>query len=155
MEHVFNTFLGALLFITMLIVNLVGHEKIAFSIVGIAVFIDLVLGIVSSLKQKKFILSALVSDTFYKVIIYGSMLLVIGLIEKLLHDGSFALYVACSVAAACELISISAHALIIAPKMPFPKIFRLQLKGEIESKTGVNTDNIFNFNDKEDGKNPI
>ena len=66
-------------------------------------------------------------------------------IEKVLHNGGLVgVKIVAVIAAACELWSMSASMLIVKPDMPFLKIFRLQLKGEIESKLGKNAVEILN-----------
>jgi hypothetical protein len=70
---------------------------------------------------------------------YAFALSGIAMIEKIVHEGTlYGLLISCAIAAACELWSISANMLIVKPDMPFLKIFRLQLKGEIENKLGKN-----------------
>ena len=77
------------------------------------------------------------------------MLILLLLIERMIHEQTLiATRLACVLAAASELWSVSANMLIIKPDMPFLKIFRLQLKGEIEKKIGLSTDTI--FKEKED-----
>ena len=51
-------------------------------------------------------------------------------------------------AIACEGWSILGSALILRPDMPFPKILRMQLKGEIENKMGKDISEIFKSEDK-------
>ena len=120
-----------------------GKEAIAFAIVFLAIMGDLFWGICASLKMNRFILSHALRETFVKIGIYAFALLGIAFVEKLVHDGFLiGLKLSCAIAAACELWSMSANMLIIKPDMPFLKIFRLQLKGEIESKLGKNLDGI-------------
>lgn len=121
------------------------ETKIGFAIVGGAVIADLIWGVSAAIKLKKFVLSRALRETFTKSAIYAFALIGIALIEKFIYEESLiGVKIACSLAAACELWSISASMLIIKPNMPFIKIFRLQLKGEIENKIGKNIKNILN-----------
>lgn len=155
MQHIYSLFeslFGYILFCGAMITGLLAGEKTAFTIVGLAIFSDFVLGVITSIKNGKFAKSQLVQDTFVKVIVYGVPLLLIGLSEKLFHEWGFGLYVACSLAIACELWSISAHLLILAPNLPFLKLLRFQLKDEIESKTGRNIEELSNSEEENDAK---
>lgn len=154
-KHIYNIFestYGYLLFCISLIIGLVRGEKIAFTIVLLAIFFDFILGIWTSIKQKKFAKSQLIQDTFVKVTVYGIPLLLIGLGEKMFHEWGIALYLTCAIAAACELWSISAHLLILAPNMPFLKLLRFQLKDEIKSKTGQDIEEITKSNNTNETK---
>ena len=124
-------------------------EIYTFAIVGIVIIFDLIFGIAVAKRQKKFILSESMRSTCIKIVIYAAMLLLVHAIERVLHDDHLiATRLACVLAASCELWSISANMLILKPDLPFLKLFRLHLKGEIEKKTGVNTNKVF-----EDGNN--
>lgn len=131
--------------------NFIHPEIYSFSIVGFAIVMDLLWGMIAAKKQKKFILSEAIRETFKKVSIYGSALLIIYCIERGVHDEWFiGTKVACAIAAGCELWSISALMLIVKPDMPFIRLFRLQLKGEMEKKIGHDISSI--LTDKEDIK---
>lgn len=145
LQHIINLFdsiFGYFTFCTILITNLLSGEKMAFTVVFLAVLFDFLLGICTALKQGKFALSRLIQDTFIKGIVYGVPLILVGLVEKMFHEWGLGLYIACSLAIACELWSIFAHLLILAPNMPFIKLLKSQLKGEIESKTGVDIEEL-------------
>ena len=146
MEHVkyvFTTFWGFLLGLFSAFWSFIKPEIYPFSIVFLAVLLDLFWGIAVAKKQGKFILSEAIRETFKKLSIYACMLLLVYSIEKSIHeDWSIATRVMCAMAAACELWSVSAMMLIVKPDMPFLKLFRRQLKGEIEKKLGTNVDDI-------------
>ena len=145
LKLIFTTAYGWILGLIMVLWNFIQPEKYSFGIVAIAVLFDLVWGILVARKRNCFILSEAVRETFKKVNIYAFSLLLIFFIERALHDEWFiATKVACAIAAACELWSISANMLIIKPDMPFLKIFQRQLKGEMEKKVGCDLDNILN-----------
>jgi len=118
-------------------------EKASFYVVLGAVFADLFWGIVAAKKCKKFLLSKAFRETVKKLGIYASTMVGVFLIERILSEGGLVgVKLVAVIAAACELWSMSASMLIVKPDMPFLKIFRLQLKGEIESKLGKNAETI-------------
>jgi hypothetical protein len=135
---------GQLLLLVCSVFSFAFEEKVAFMIVFLSVVGDLFWGIIASLKLKKFVLSSAIRETLVKVGIYAFALSGIAMIEKILHGGLLCgLLISCAIAAACELWSISANMLIVKPDMPFLKIFRLQLRGEIENKLGKNFSAFF------------
>lgn len=153
LERVFNSIYGFVLFAATFLFNLLEPEAFGFGVVFAAIVLDLVCGLAVAIKLKAFVLSKLLRDTSLKIGGYSFTLLMVFLIEDILHDGNFIGFkVAAAIAAACELWSMSASILIIYPNFPFLKILRLQLKGEIESKTGKNLDHI--LNDKDNVEQP-
>ena len=139
MRHIYGLFesiYGYLIFCAVLITNFISGEKTAITLVLLAITADLFFGIWSSIKQKKFAKSQLIQDTFVKVMVYGIPLVLIGLCENHFTGTNVGFYAACALAFGCEMWSVSAHILIIAPNMPFFKILRFQLQDEIKSKTG-------------------
>ena len=118
-------------------------EQLSFYVVLGAVAADLFWGILAAKKCKKFLLSKAFRETVNKLGIYAFTMVGVFCIEKIMHDGGFlGVKLAAVVASACELWSMSASMLIVKPDMPFLKIFRIQLKGEIESKLGKNAETI-------------
>ena len=148
--RVFTTLYGWILLGLTSVVSLIESERLAFGIVFLTVVLDLFWGVIVAIKQKRFVLSEAARETVKKALIYASTLFVVLLIEKTIHEDYFIGFrVVCSVAAACELISISANMLIVKPDMPFVKIFAMQLKGEMRKKMNINTGKIFDENNEE------
>ncbi|WP_419033307.1 hypothetical protein [Dysgonomonas gadei] len=150
LKHIYILFeyiYGYILYCISLVTSFLVGEKIAVTIVLLSIFFDLILGIWTSIKQDKFTRSQLIQDTFIKLTVYGIPLLLIGLSGKMFSEWGIAFYVGCALAIGCELWSISAHLLIIAPKMPFVKILRFQLKDEIKSKTGKDIEELNKIED--------
>lgn len=141
-QNMLESVFGYLLFSVSMVSGFIVGEKVAFTIIGLAVFCDFILGIATSLKNKKFGKSRLVQDTFIKIIVYGIPLVLVGLSGKMFHDWNIVFYALCALATACELWSITAHLLILAPNMPFLKLLRFQLQDEIKSKTGKDISDI-------------
>ncbi len=157
--HVFLTSSwGLLLTLIGFVGSFLAPVKYAFIAVGIAMLFDFLFALISSWKQKKPILSSEAKVTFVKVVIYFGALFVIFVLERVFSGDSFYFTkLACVIAGGCELWSMLASALIIAPKLLFPKVLRLQLKGEVESKLGKNVSNLLDKeaeNDKVAERNP-
>lgn len=127
-------------------ITFIQPEIWSFIVVGCAILADLIWGIAAAVKLKKFILSKALRETFKKIGIYAFALVGAFAIEKITHDqGNFiAVKTIALFAAVCEFWSMSASMLIVKPDMPFLKLFRGQLKGEIQSKVSknVNLDEI-------------
>lgn len=131
------------------ILNFFQPEWLCFAVMGITILGDFIWGTTASIKLKKFILSKALRETIKKIGIYGFALASVFMIEKIIHDSNFiGIKITTILGAACELWSMSANMLIVKPDMPFLRIFRLQLKGEIESKVGKNLDDILIDNKK-------
>lgn len=112
-------------------------ERYAFTVVLVAILLDALFGILVSVKAGNFILSKLGRQTFLKIASYGSALVMLYMVEKMAHDGTFiGVRAAAALAAACEFWSLSASVLILWPDAPFFRILRGHLKGEIAAKLG-------------------
>lgn len=149
---VFSTLGGWILAVCSLLLSFLGDEKNAFIAVGLAILFDMFWGVCSAIKRKKFLLSYLGRETFFKVLIYGSTLLLALQIERSLNDSwGIVTRVLCVLAAICEVWSACAHILIIKPNFPFIRLFRKHLAGEIASKMKASSEEIENImNDKTD-----
>lgn len=127
-------------------ITFIQPETWSFYVVGGGVLADLIWGILAAVKLKKFILSKALRETVKKAAIYSFALVGAMAVEKIAHaDGSFIAVKTLAVfMAVCEFWSMSASMLIVKPDMPFLKLFRGQLKGEIQSKVSknVNVDEI-------------
>lgn len=128
-------------------ITFIQPEAWSFYVVAGGIIADLAWGIAAAIKLKKFLLSKALRETVKKTGIYSFALLGAMAIEKITHtEGSFIAVKTIAVfASVCEFWSMSASMLIIKPNMPFLKLFRGQLKGEIASKVSknVNIDEIF------------
>lgn len=145
-----NSF-GWMLSAVMVIINFISPEKYSFIAMGIAIVFDLLFGMYAAKKQGKFFISSVFRETPAKVFIYGGFLLVVFCSEKLFASDFFLVTRVCSgLGCACEIWSMLGSALIIKPDMLFPKVLKLQLKGEIDAKFGKNIGDQFNDKEKED-----
>jgi hypothetical protein len=141
--EVFRNIYGWIITACLMLWSFIGNEQMTFIIVGICILFDLFWGVFSAIKRKTFIYSEILRETPKKVLIYGGSLLIVYMIERNIHEEYLiGTKVIGSIMAACELWSASANMLIIKPDMPFIKLFQKQLKGEIQSKTGVDVNDI-------------
>ncbi len=151
-----STAYGWFLMLLTSVFTFIQPEAWSFYVVGGAVLADLVWGVAAAIKLKKFIYSRALRETIKKIGIYFFALVGALAIEKITHTaGSFvAVKTIAILASVCEFWSMSASMLIIKPDMPFLKLFRGQLKGEIASKVSenVNIDEILK-DEKKDEKN--
>ena len=141
--EVLSTVWGWLMFVVLLIMNfIVGYEKmLGFTV--IAVVLDAVWGVAASILQNRFALSGLARDTVSKLSVYGSAILFFILIDKLVGVNSgLTTSVICIVIILVELWSMSASMLICFPRLPFLKILKKALAGEIASKLNVRPEDV-------------
>lgn len=120
----------------------VGYETSVFLSLT-AVVLDGVWGIAAAVRQGRFTLSELMRDTVMKISVYGTAIVVFIVIDRLLHIGEgLTLSVVCAVIVLVEFWSMCASALICFPHMPFLRLMRKALLGEIASKLGVSPDEV-------------
>ena len=149
-EHFFNklmvvlsTMWGWVMCLFLIITNfLTGYETmVGFTV--LAVVMDAVWGIASSLKQKRFTKSELARDSFSKLAVYGSVILIFILIDKLIGVGNgLTTSVICIGIILVELWSTAASMLICFPRMPFLQLLKKALVGEIASKLRVKPEDV-------------
>jgi len=119
-----------------------GNET-AILITLLAIVLDGAWGIAAALAQKKFALSELARDTVMKMSVYGSAIICFIGIDKLLRsDTGLTLAIVCTVIVLVEVWSMSASALICFPDMPFLRLLRKALAGEIARKLGVKPEDV-------------
>jgi len=151
LQSVVDSQWGLFTTVWMLLMSFLAPVAISFVLLAAAILIDLVFGIAAQCKLKKFVVSSGGRQTFLKVMIYFGPLLTIYLGEYVFTSDIFLFTKSAVVLAiACEGWSILGSALILRPDMPFPKILRMQLKGEVENKLGKNIAD--QFKTKEDKK---
>ena len=108
-----------------------------------AIVLDAVWGIAASLVQKRFALSELARDTIAKLAVYGTAVFVFILIDKLTGlSGGLTTSIICVGIILVEMWSMSASMLICFPHMPFLKILKKALAGEIASKLNVKPEDV-------------
>jgi len=124
----------ALLFFT----NFIAGYEFAITMTVVAIILDGIWGIAAALKQSKFTLSELARNTLTKMSVYGTAIIVFIAIDKLSHiNGGLTISLICGVIILVEFWSMSASMLICFPSMPFLRLMRKALVGEIARKLGV------------------
>lgn len=114
-----------------------------FIVVLIMIAIDLYWGIRAAHIRKQLVLSEAGRRTVDKITSYLSCLAAVYLIEHIIFENSIVVTSGiAALASACELWSFSASILIIHPNFPFIRLFRKQLKGEIESKANISLEEL-------------
>jgi len=143
LSEALSTVWGWLLCAALLVMNfIVGYEKmVGFTVM--AIVLDAVWGIAASLIQKRFALSELARDTIAKLAVYGTAVFVFILIDKLTGlSGGLTTSIICIGIILVEMWSMSASMLICFPHMPFLKILKKALAGEIASKLNVKPEDV-------------
>jgi len=131
--------MGALL----LVVNFFTGYETSVTLTLLSVVLDGAWGIAAAVKQGRFTLSELARNTVMKISVYGTAIVVFIMIDKLLRIGDgLTLSVICAVIVLVEFWSMSASALIFFPRMPFLRLLRKALIGEIAGKLGVKPEDV-------------
>lgn len=134
---------GWLLAIMLFLAEFFGGYALALHSVLIFVLLDLGWGIAVAVKCKKYTLSESARNTVTKVVSYYSSILIIILLEKMIGvDAPWGVTLVSVIIGLTELWSISGNMLIINPNIPFLKIIRPALIGEIARKLGRSEDEI-------------
>lgn len=139
--EVFSNGIAWVMGLFVFMVDCLGGHKVAVNLVIIAVVTDLVWGIISSIRQHRFAKSELARDTLGKVSVYGCAILTFAGIDRIYNTG-LTTNLICTVIVLVELWSTLGSMLICFPGMPFLKILKFALVGEIASKLGVSEDKV-------------
>lgn len=116
------------------------HEIVVKAVL-IAILLDAVWGISASIKQGKFALSELMRQTVAKIAIYGSALAALIQVDKVASTTLCTTVVSIPILV-CEIWSMAGSMLIVKPDMPFLRLFKNVLKGEIANKLNVNPEEV-------------
>ncbi|WP_315579095.1 phage holin family protein [Hoylesella oralis] len=121
---------------------IVGYERmVGFTVM--AIVLDAVWGIAASLLQRRFALSELARDTFAKIAVYGTAIFIFILIDKLSGiSAGLTTSIICIGIILVELWSTAGSMLICYPNMPFLKLLKKALAGEIASKLNVRPEEV-------------
>lgn len=142
--EVLGTFWGWIVTLGLICLNFLAGYKLAFIGVIVCIFIDMIVGIWSALKQKKYAKSELMRDTFSKLFIYCGALVMVIFMEKLIgiDDAAITTNISAAIICATELWSIAGNALIINPNLHFFKLMKNALIGEIARKLHLEEDTV-------------
>lgn len=140
-----STTWGWALCVFMFIVNFIVGYEMMISFVVAAVVLDAIWGIASSIKQHKFTLSELGRNSFGKLTVYATAILLFIFIDKLLGaQNNLPTSIICVSIILVEIWSTSASMLICFPNMPFLQLLKKALTGEIASKLNVSPSEVEN-----------
>lgn len=150
-----TTVWGWIIILASLIMEFIGGNDLAVLLVLLAVILDAVWGIYVSVRRGKFALSELGRDTIGKLAVYGTALFMFIAVDKiLLGDTVLTTSVVSALIILVELWSTSANMLICFPNLPFLKLMRHALKGEIARKLDVDPEKVEEIlNDKQNENN--
>lgn len=119
--------------------------KFAILVVFIAILLDMFWGIAAARAQGKYTRSELMRDTITKISAYGSVIIVVALLENLIlgshtignEEGAsvrFGVDIVAFIISCIELWSMGGNILIVHPNAKFFKLMRMSLVGEIARK---------------------
>ena len=135
--EILSTAWGWVLCLSMILFDYVTGYGTMVNIAVMAVVIDAVWGIASSV-QGRFALSELARNTLSKLAVYGCAVLCFIGIDKLLGSGGgLTTSIICACIVLVELWSASASMLICFPDMPFLQLLKKALIGEIARKLNI------------------
>lgn len=123
-------------------IDFYGGYKLAFVSVFICIAVDMILGIWSAIKRKKYARSELVRDTFSKIVIYTLALVMLIHMDQLIESTAVFTNICAAIMCGTEFWSISANALIINPNLLFFKLMRPALIGEMARKLNITEDQV-------------
>lgn len=139
-SSVWGWFLGVMGFILTYLLPI----REMFIILGIIILTDMIVGLWCAIRNKNAITSSKLRGTIIKAAIYLVVLSLAFAIENQL-GWDIASKVLFSIASAIELYSVIANILILYPNMPFLRLFKGMVEGEISKKTGVNKEKVEDF----------
>ena len=117
--------------------------KAMINVAVMAVVLDAVWGIASSRKQGRFALSELMRNTLSKLTVYGSAVLCFVGVDHLVASGSgLTTGIVCACIVLVELWSPCASMLICYPDLPFLRLMRKVLLGEIARKLNIDVKSV-------------
>jgi len=147
LSNAFGRFCCVVAFLCSWLTMWMGDARITcLCLVIAAVIIDLIWGVVSSAKRKKFALSIGFTKTAIKLMIYGSVMALAALIEKsIISDITMLSRAAASILIVAETISVFGHILIVKPNAPVIKLLWKLLRSEIAKKLGISVEEVEAF----------
>lgn len=128
-----------------------GYENATKAVI-FAVVADTCWGIAASIKRGNFALSELGRNGMLsKLLLYASTIIGLIFLERMAGmDSQLTVITICSLICLAELWSMSGSALIVNPRIPFLRIFRKVLTGEIARKMNTTVEEVEKYLD---GKN--
>lgn len=149
---IFGTIWGKIIIFALFLGSIFGTIAGLIHIVLILTFIDMVFGVLVTLKTKgkNEIVSSKLRNSLYKGFFYVMFISLTFLVETQMMDINIGPKVAFAVIAAVEMWSISANALILSPNFPFLRLFKKFLTAEIGKKLEIDKDEVEDILNKKD-----
>ena len=153
----FHTLYGWICAGCMLLLNLIlGYKEVLITVL-VCVILDTIWGVWAQIKSGKFALSQLGREKMLsKWFFYASVLLAFVVLERLLGmENKLTVIGISTLICVVEIWSMSASALIVNPNMPFLRLFKRYLQGEIAAKLGLSDREVSDILDQQDHKGPL
>jgi hypothetical protein len=156
LQGILSTVWGWLSLAVLFVIDCISGHGMAVGIALIAIVMDAAWGISASIKQGKFAKSQLARDTIGKIAVYGCAILSFSCIDKLLgiHSG-LTTNIICSLIVLVEFWSTLGSMLICFPHIPFLRVIKFALIGEIANKLGIGEDEVKNALEELDNKKKL
>lgn len=143
--------------VSMLLLNLIlGYKEVLITVL-VCVILDTIWGVWAQIKSGKFALSQLGREKMLsKWFFYASVLLAFVVLERLLGmDNKLTVIGISTLICVVEIWSMSASALIVNPNMPFLRLFKRYLQGEIAAKLGLSDQEVSEILHQKDSAGPL
>lgn len=140
-EFLLHTIFGWVCALGIVFLNYIAGHEFAVSLVVAVTIMDAAWGIAVSLKKGEFALSELMRLTIAKIAVYGCVLLTFVGLDKII-DVDITTSVVAMMIVLCELWSSCGSMLIIYPHMPFLRLLKKALTGEIASKLKIEPEEV-------------
>ena len=139
LSEIFQTVQGWCAAVGIFILNFFAGYEVAINAVVVCVALDTIWGIAAQVKRGHFALSELGRHGMLsKLALYASVIVGFILIEGMVRvESQIAVVTVCTLICLVELWSMGGSALIVNPNMPFLRIFREVLAGEVARKMQV------------------
>lgn len=143
LESALSTILGWVIASCVFVVNFVHDYSMCIMLVVISTALDLMFAIIRVNKMGGFTKSDLMRKTFDKVVVYGMALLLFIFIEKItvVMDG-FSVSIIGALIILTEAWSILGSLTILFPDVPFLKVLKYVLRGEMANKLKCDEDKV-------------
>jgi hypothetical protein len=155
LTEILSTVGGWVCLVLAVVVDYLSGYTAMINVAVLAVVLDAAWGIASSVKQGRFALSELMRNTLSKLTVYGSAVLCFVGVDRLVAAGTgLTTGIVCACIVLVELWSACASMLICYPDMPFLRLIRKALLGEIARKLSIDVKSVESALNKlhEDGK---
>ncbi len=138
LQAILSTFSGWVSLLGVVLANFFAGYQSAIEAVVIVVALDLAWAIASAVKRGTFAYSYLAKESVSKLSVYGSVIVGFVVLDKIVGMAlPVTTIVVCSLISLVELWSMAGSMLIVCPNMPFLRLLRPILRGEIAHKLRI------------------